>query len=32
MYTVSDRLTEDFGLKGNCQKGSFVRLQAQFNY
>lgn len=32
MYTTSDRLFEDFATEGNRQKGSFLRLQAQFNY
>lgn len=32
MYTISDRLTEDLALEGNRQKGSFLRLQAQFNF
>jgi hypothetical protein len=32
MYTTSDRLFEDFATEGNRQRGSFLRLQAQFNY
>lgn len=32
MYTMSERRFEDFGLKTNSQKGSLLRLQAQFNF
>ena len=32
MYTISDRRFEDFKLQNNDQKGSLLRLQAQFNF
>lgn len=32
MYTISDRRFEDFKLQNNKQKGSLLRLQAQFNF
>jgi hypothetical protein len=32
MYTISDRTFEDFANPVNRQKGSLLRLQAQFNY
>jgi hypothetical protein len=32
MYTMSERRFEDLALKSNTQKGSLLRLQAQFNF
>lgn len=32
MYTISQRRFEDSGLKNNFQKGSLLRIQAQFNF
>lgn len=32
MYTISDRVFEDYKLQHNKQKGSLLRLQAQFNF
>jgi len=32
MYTISDRIFEDYKLQYNKQKGSLLRLQAQFNF
>jgi hypothetical protein len=32
MYTISDRVFEDYKLQNNKQKGSLLRLQAQFNF
>ncbi len=32
MYTMSDRRFEDYKLQNNKQKGSLLRLQAQFNF
>ena len=32
MYTISERRFEDFKLQNNRQKGSLLRLQAQFNF
>jgi len=32
MYTISSRRYEDFILQNNLQKGSLLRLQAQFNF
>ncbi|MBI2272077.1 MAG: porin [Bacteroidetes bacterium] len=32
MYTISERKFEDFKLQNNDQKGSLLRLQAQFNF
>lgn len=32
MYTISDRRFEDYKLQNNKQKGSLLRLQAQFNF
>ena len=32
IYTISDRRFEDWVLKDNKQKGSLLRLQAQFNF
>lgn len=32
MYTISERRFEDFKLQNNDQKGSLLRLQAQFNF
>lgn len=32
MYTISERRFEDYKLQNNKQKGSLLRLQAQFNF
>jgi hypothetical protein len=32
MYTISERRFEDYKLQFNRQKGSLLRLQAQFNF
>ncbi len=32
MYTISERRFEDFKLQNNDQKGSLLRIQAQFNF
>jgi hypothetical protein len=32
MYTISERRFEDFKLQNNKQKGSLLRIQAQFNF
>ena len=32
MYTISERRFEDYKLQNNDQKGSLLRLQAQFNF